>query len=188
MSKVIELNIDVDNVIADWVRYVTTVHYPGLTQEQLNKHENRVGMLTQMYRVDPHLFNKLDRMEGATELVAFLQRIHQTTLHEHLINVRFLTATDTIHPNFYQVAYDKQQWLAREFDIPPTQLIVVRTSIEKTHYAHPMAILVDDYDKNIRDFTLSGGHGVFVAENYCPHRLIDEVLDKLNTVINHPNQ
>lgn len=183
VSRVIDLNCDVDGILAGWVEYVTTKYYPGLTQEQLNKHENRVGMLTEMYRQEPDLFLNLPVMPGAVELVAFLTRLEREGYQGRSFNVRYLTATDTIHPNFYKAAYDKQQWLERHFDIPSTKVQVVLKSIEKTRYAHQKAVLIDDYDKNVDAFAEHGGEGVLVPENYNPHDVCNRIMDVIDDII-----
>lgn len=185
MSKVIELNCDLDGVVYDWVKYVTTKHYPGLTQEQLNKHENRVGMLTEMYHKEPDLFFNLPLCPGAVELVQLLTRLGSQGYRGCTIHVRYLSATDTIHPNFYRAAYDKQRALERDFDIPATSLVVVLKSIQKTEYAHSHAILIDDYDKNIMAFTEHGGEGIFVPENHCHKDLQHVIMDRIDYIIDY---
>lgn len=171
MFTPIPLYCDLDQVLYDWIGYTTSKYAKGLTQEQLNKHPNRVGILTEMYIQEPDFFRNLPLCEGAKELYQGLRNLHRSGL----ISLSFLTATDTIHFNAFRVREDKLYALQRDFGVMSHEVTVVLHSVEKAKYAQPGVILLDDYEKNISEWRAAGGTGVFVPENYSAKDVLAEL-------------
>ena len=55
--------------------------------------------------------------------------------------------------------HGKVVWAARYLRIPESNIILVRRE-DKVIYAAPDAILIDDYDKNIKEWEAHGGIGI----------------------------
>lgn len=54
----------------------------------------------------------------------------------------------------------KKVWIKNHLKINPLNIHIVNSGREKQKWADETAILIDDYGKNIEEFTQAGGHGI----------------------------
>lgn len=73
----------------------------------------------------------------------------------------------------------KPQWMWKHFGIPPNRVNVVKR-VEKQLFAKDANgnpnILIDDYEKNIKEFNKAGGHGIL-------HVGANSTIAKLKTLV-----
>lgn len=153
--------IDMDGVVADWISYMLRYHFHWLTIEELNKHPDRDRMISDVYRDDPCIFLKLSPLPGALDLVrGCIDLVGEE-------NVGWLTATGTWHKDRSMVATHKREWIAKHIDAhlgtsTATRATVVLNSSDKPTAVDNIegTILVDDYQRNCKQWMGAGGMAV----------------------------
>ena len=135
------IHFDLDGVLADFRR--------GFVE--------RIGERPEAFPVDemwkrvaavPRFFQQLPVMPGAHEMLSFAASIGTS---------RILTAIPRL-TTYPTATEEKHYWVRKNLgDIPVT---VVRYARQKTEYAHPRAILVDDTSENVQRWIKAGGIGI----------------------------
>ncbi|KKM95470.1 hypothetical protein LCGC14_1188000 [marine sediment metagenome] len=80
----------------------------------------------------------------------------------------------------------KMRWLERYLPGPLGRAIIVGPGVSKGLLAKPNAVLIDDRDKNIAEFTAAGGYGILVNRPWnagherADHTVSDLELDLLD--------
>lgn len=169
--KILLLN-DMDNFSCDWRGYVLNRHFPGKPIEWLNRHENREGLLNEMYKKDPELFLNLPVLNGFHE---YWEKIRNEFGNE--IEIGWLTAHGGHHASHEEVFMHKHEWL--RINIPEAHrdevFAMVSASKDKPEamlefledYDH--VILVDDFKRTIDDvkgLDHANIHGVWFNYNW----------------------
>ena len=99
-----------------------------------------------------------------------------------LEKVYFLTG---IMPNV-ESGTGKLSWISDNLSIYSNRVILHTLGISKSSLAKPNTILIDDYDKNIAEFTAAGGYGILINRPWnagherADHTVSDLELDLLD--------
>jgi len=97
---------------------------------------------------------------------------------EKSADVQILSSTGGVREAWArEVSRGKRDWV-REFyrgEIPNNKVNVVRDGAGKAAFAHPGAVLLDDSERLVLEFTEAGGHGV-LHDAQDPLRSVQEVL------------
>lgn len=159
--------IDSDGIGADWIGYVTKNHFGGISQAELNKLPDLTERLTEMYKVDRHLFYNLKPIPGFRELFRAILRAG---------DYRILTVgAKDMHTDEGMVEEDKRNWWAKYFRVPAGKVLVVRSRADKPKFVRSHKdILIDDHLGTIEDFVDAGGCGIYIPTGFehTPERLI----------------
>lgn len=126
----------------------------------------------------PHLFYQLPVLPGAHRLMSELVRLRR----RDQIELKILTAIPS-EIRMSAAADDKRRWMNKHFpEIPSRDVHVVKRS-QKQEFAkgfagQPPAILIDDFEKNIREWRTAGGIGLL----YTPAS-VESVLQELSELL-----
>lgn len=164
--------IDLDGLGANWVDYVLKYHFPFKDIDVLNQHPDRLLLTRDMYRKDPNLFYKLEPIKQFGKLLKWLT--------DRNVPWNILTAAESCHECYETVVNDKLRFLKEKFDVSPEKVIVTKTSSDKVNYSGVGKGLIDDFERNCREWEASGGIAWHVEANvYC----VDELLTRIEQVL-----
>lgn len=167
--------VDLDGVGADWVTYVLSNHFKGMSIAELNAHPDRKEMLRKMYKKEQRLFLNLPVMPQYGILLNGLTHLG--------VQWKILTATGDDHPCQRSAASDKLLWLKRNFGITEDKVIITNASVDKQRYANANSVLIDDYYTNCIQWESNGGHAVHVDKLwYCPKKVVESVSSYIRKV------
>lgn len=145
--------LDSDGVLADWRGYVEQQHLysRGLTLPALHMlpKEKRATLLREVYLSDPELFYHLKPTPAASALLCAVDKLGG--------DWAILTAGAPLHTDHDTVVESKQRWYKDRFGIEKDRVIVVKEAGDKTKYAKPGHILVDDHQVNCEAWVEAGG-------------------------------
>jgi hypothetical protein len=118
-----------------------------------------------------HIFEKLDFMPDAQELLNHVSRLHG-------VNIEILTSMGTHEPMQANMAQmQKLKWLnAKNI---PYKANFVHNKQEKAKYANPRSILIDDSVGCISPFIEAGGHGILHVNASDSIRILDSIILQL---------
>lgn len=159
--------IDSDGVVADWVTHmIDVINHPEIVcQETLNKHPERTELIKTAYVENPHIFNELPPIANGIKLVSLLRA--------RGIPFKMLTAVGEEHFSFDIVKETKLQWLTHHLSLKEEDIICVHRSSDKVLYVEEGVFLIDDYEKNVSQWSACGGVGVLFKDD--PETLNDIV-------------
>ena len=154
LTKINEIFLDSDNVMLNWWTYVEENHLNRWTQAKLNSlsAQDRDRVLDKIYEEDPDLFAKLKPYTNAVPFILHLRELG--------VPVFFLTAAGSNHPDQDKVASDKAECIYQHFNFTSDKVIVVDESSTKQRFSKPGSLLVDDFERNIREWRLQGGTAI----------------------------
>lgn len=141
---------DMDGVLADFKRGVSEFFYDG---HEWDKLERRYGAehwqkeFIKPIQIHGKFWENLPLYPGAMLLWNYIKPFNPFIL--------------SAYPSWDEEGAQrgKKLWLARHVRVPESRVLLVDRH-EKQLYATPTSILIDDYDKNIREWTSKGGIGI----------------------------
>lgn len=80
-------------------------------------------------------------------------------INERNINVEILSSTMKINPLRKELSHQKQQWLINN-NLGHLKVNLVNGSQEKQNFAKEGCLLIDDFIRNVKQFTTKGGIGL----------------------------
>lgn len=164
------LYLDMDGVVADWIREATEIVGYPLPDASAYYPAEDWAKVTSCKR----LYRNLPKMEGADALVSAARRFRDDCMWELL----FLTAVPKSN-DVRWAFHDKLHWVLERYpDIP---VHFGPYSKDKHVHCKPGDVLVDDRPENIREWGEAGGHGILVGLNKVPEATI-ELLRHLDTI------
>ena len=147
-GKVTRIFIDMDGVLADFLKGVESPMYLGepLTNDATGRttYDSRKKEFT-----DKRLFANLPPMVDMYDLLAYVR--HCETPWE------ILTAAGSVNREL--VVYDKTEWIKRFVD-PNVVVTCTFSGTQKAAYAYEGSVLIDDRLKNIEAWEANGGIGI----------------------------
>lgn len=152
-----------DGVIADFNK-----EYTKYDPEKADRKRFRQAV------IEDHIFEKLDFMPDAQELLNHVSRLRG-------VNVQMLTSMGTHDPFQANMAQlQKLNWLAAK-NIP-YKANFVHNKQEKSHYATPTSILIDDSVGCISPFIEKGGHGILHVNASDTIRILDSTILQIKAI------
>jgi len=151
--------LDLDGVFANFAKKADEVlgvgtlkHNPAYGWCELSKHDN--------------LFYHLEVISGSLELWKAVRHL----------DVEFLTALPWLTGKLDTAPADKRLWVGKHIN-HKVKVNTVPGSEFKSEYLtlHPGAVLIDDYDRNIRQWSAKGGIGIL-------HTTVSDTLTQLNKI------
>jgi phosphoglycolate phosphatase-like HAD superfamily hydrolase len=115
-----------------------------------------------------NFWSKLPKTKDCDKLWSFLKE------HQPLI----LSASGNSEPS----CMGKKLWCKKNLGIDSDRVFCSKTSSEKQKYASNKSILIDDFDKNIKQFNKNGGHGILHARINKTLTKLKRLLKSLNTI------
>lgn len=163
--KNITLYLDMDGVLADFHK-----EYVKYDPDKSDRKKFRASVM------DHKIFEKLDFMPDTQELLNHVKHLANSGIH-----VEILTSMGTHDP--IQGAEAKRQktaWLqAHGIPYKPN---FVRNKQEKSAYATPTSILVDDSPGCISPFIEKGGHGILHHKASETIRILDSTILQIRAI------
>ena len=118
--------------------------------------------------LDHKIFEKLDWMPDARQLLNHVS-------HLHGVDIQILTSMGTHDPfQANEARYQKMRWL-QEHNIP-YKANFVHAKHEKSKFATPTSILIDDSIGCITPFIEKGGHGILHVNAHDSIRILDSTI------------
>lgn len=118
----------------------------------------------------PHFYAKLEPIAGSVKMV----RAVYTEIGNRC---QILTGIPKPHRNVADAAEDKIDWV-RRFVSPDIQVHAVYRAEKKRFCTGSQDILIDDYDKNIREWQKSGGTGILFVTPEQTMAELQRILQK----------
>jgi len=158
MTKINKIFVDMDGVLADFVRGVEGPKYLNgpLVSEQT--YDSRKIELS-----NRGLFRNLPIMPGMLKLINYIK--------ESGIDWEILTASGSL--NRTVVTNDKIYWIRKHVD-PKVIITATIKGEDKAAFARPNHVLIDDRKSNIKAWTQAGGIGVL-------HRTAEDTINQLKS-------
>ena len=159
----ITLYLDMDGVLADFNK-----EYAKFDPEKADRKRFRQSV------IEHHIFEKLDFMPDAQELLNHVSRLNG-------VNVQILTSMGTHEPiQGHMAQMQKLNWLnAKNI---PYKANFVQNKQQKAQYATPRSILIDDSVGCISPFIEAGGHGILHVNASDSIRILDSTILQLRSL------
>ena len=159
----ITLYLDMDGVLADFNK-----EYLKHDPEKKDRKRFRDAV------INDRIFEKLDLMPDAQELLNHVSRLHG-------VKVEILTSMGTHDPYQGKCAMEqKTTWLSdKNIFYKPN---FSRNKQEKSNWATPTSILIDDSPGCIAPFIEKGGHGILHHNSSETIRILDALILQLNAL------
>ena len=165
LMEVEKIYLDMDGVLADFERGVKEIC--GLTPPSQNAKHHKPGEDDEMWeaiKACPHFYDYLELMPGAKGLFDALY-------DKYGDKCEILTGIPKPRREIVNAASDKKIWVKRLLSEDVVVNIVFRE--EKPQYCHGEGcVLIDDMERNIRDWSALGGTGIVNVS-------ADETMEKL---------
>lgn len=159
----ITLYLDMDGVLADFHK-----EYVKYDPERTDRKKFRSAV------IDGKIFEKLDFMPDTQELLNHVSKLNG-------VRVEILTSMGTHDPFQGDAAkMQKIQWLNAK-NIPYKPNFVLNKQ-EKSAYATPTSILIDDSPGCIGPFIMKGGHGILHHKASETIRILDSTILQIKDI------
>ena len=140
---------DMDGVLADFTGAISKQFYDGKPWDELKKQHKEKWQDTfrPQIMLDTKFWQDLPYAPGAQHLWDYIKGY----------NPFILSAYATWDEESCKKG--KRLWLAKYVRVPESRVILCERQ-DKVKYASPTSILIDDYDKNVREWNAHGGIGI----------------------------
>ena len=157
MTEITKIFVDMDGVLADFVRGVEGPEYLNgpLVSEQT--YDDRKIELS-----NKGLFRNLPTMPGMSNLLEYIKKTG--------IDWEILTASGSL--NRTVVTNDKINWIREHVD-PKVIITATIKGEDKAAFAKPDYILIDDRESNIRAWEEAGGVGIIYTD-------VDDAIEQMD--------
>lgn len=159
----ITLYLDMDGVLADFNK-----EYSKHDIQKVDRKRFRSAVL------EHNIFEKLDFMSDAQELLNHVSHLKN-------VNIEILTSVGT-HDPFQGNAAKQQKLIWLEKHNIPYKANFVRNKTEKSLYATPTSILIDDSPGCISPFIEKGGHGILHHKASETIRILDSTILQIRSL------
>lgn len=135
-----KIYVDIDGVIGDFMHHFnSTIRKGGLDANDLDDYKKEILDFKDWWL-------RMPVMPDARRLMDFLKPYKPY----------ILSACPQWDPGGID---EKKEWSEKHFNIPNNRIFIVKRS-DKQKYAKEGDILIDDYDKNIKEWENAGGTGI----------------------------
>lgn len=167
-DNLLHIYFDMDGVLADFDRGVRELcHREPLDQSTSTEADN--DALWAAVRQVPHFYGQLEPIPGSLEMLR--------TLYEEIGDrCQILTGIPKPRRSIEHAGEDKVAWIHRLVS-EDMQVHIVYREEKRQYCTGPQDILVDDYDKNIREWQAAGGTGILFRD---PEQAMQEIRDIMN--------
>ncbi|QJT71212.1 hypothetical protein GR11A_00175 [Vibrio phage vB_VcorM_GR11A] len=170
--------LDMDGLSCDWVKAILKFYPEFKDIDQFNKHPEKVGLVKQFYLNRPNIFARLEMIPQFEQLFEYLVGTG--------VELGWLTAIDPNHHNPELVKRNKTQWALENVDWKfgtdtAENMVTVDRSADKSMYAEPGVLLIDDYYKNTDAFSAAGGEALCVGE--CGEWTAEDVINQVRLML-----
>jgi len=184
MSKPI-IALDMDGVIADWSAFINDKlpEYGLKDVYELNKAPNRNEIIDDIYRLNKYAFERLPFIERSSRLLDYLDSGVKLGYIDLVIATHTVKGMQNIRHE--GVRQQKINWLNVHVKPRWPNLIKYDGQVmaftgegidTKAMIANDNVLLIDDYHRNITEFSERGGHGILVKEaSYRADFVIDQI-------------
>ena len=166
--EVEKIYFDMDGVLADFERRVKEIC--GLTPPSQNAKHHKPGEDDEMWeaiKACPHFYDYLELMPGA-------KAMFDAVYEKYGDRCEILTGIPKPRREIVNAASDKKIWVKRLLSEDVVVNIVFRE--EKPQYCHGEgSVLIDDMERNIRDWKTLGGTGIVNVS-------AEETMEQLKTL------
>jgi hypothetical protein len=163
--KNITLYLDMDGVLADFHK-----EYIKYDPDKSDRKKFRASVMQH------NIFEKLEFMPDTQELLNHVKHLANSGIH-----VEILTSMGTHDPiQGKEAARQKQVWLDRHGITYKANF--VRNKQEKSQYATPTSILVDDSIGCISPFIEKGGHGILHTKSSKTNSILDSTILQIRSI------
>jgi 5'(3')-deoxyribonucleotidase len=145
-NKIQRIFLDMDGVLADFEKGVSKELGIDITN---NEHGHYIYDDNKEELTAKHLFRNLEPMSDMWKLLGFINNLD--------IHTEVLSAAGSINREI--VVNDKIAWV-KEHVHPHWITTCTFNGSQKSAFAHPKAVLIDDREKNINDWIDAGGIGI----------------------------
>lgn len=147
-NKDIIIYFDMDGVLADFKGYLINHNIPYVPHNTTDKAAD--AYMWDCIKKVERFYYKLDPMPGALELFKELSKDY---------GCEILSAIPKPHWGLVGTGEDKRDWVAKYLgeDVP---VHIVYREDKKDYVKHRKCILIDDLDKNIKEWNECGGTGI----------------------------
>lgn len=157
-----KIYLDMDGVLADFDRGVTELcGIEPMNQSTATDKENDI-LWAEIRKID-NFYDKLEPVPGAIQMFNALTEKY---------DVEILTGIPKPKRGILTSAEDKTKWVRRLLS-KDIKINIVYREEKKNYVTGPDCILIDDLDKNIREWNENGGTGILFTS-------ASEVLDTLS--------
>jgi hypothetical protein len=163
MKTDITLYLDMDGVLADFNKTYTSL-----------KTHATDGKRFRSAVMEYKIFEDLDFMPDTQELLNHVSRLHGV----HIEILTSMGTYDAVQGN--EAKHQKQKWLDKH-NIP-YKANFVRSKEEKSQYATPSSILIDDSIGCITPFVAKGGHGILHHKASETNRVLDSTILQIRAI------
>ena len=161
-----KIYFDMDGVLADFDRGVKDLL--GLSPiNQADKTEAQDDEMFQAMRKTEHFYDRLEPMAGAEDM---FHRIYDTFGDK----CEILSGIPKARRGIVTAGEDKIRWVRRLLSVQIVVNIVCREE-KKNYCTGPDCILIDDFEKTIREWEALGGTGIW-------HHSAEDTLQKLQEI------
>ena len=163
-----KIYFDMDGVLANFNKgVIDLLHLKPMNQSDPFDYKKTNALYAKMRTVD-HYYDKLEPIQEAVDLLLELYEKYGD-------DVQILTAIPKPHRGIITASEDKINWTKRLISDKIKINICYRA--EKTNFCTGAdCILIDDYDKNIREWEALGGTGILYTN-------IEDVKNALNKIL-----
>ena len=144
--------LDMDGVLADFKRGVLELcHMEAQDQNGKMDPETENRMWEKIRKTD-HFYSKLEPLPGAKEMFDAIYAKYKS-------RCEILTGVPRPERGITTAGPDKIEWTHRLLS-PKVKVNIVLRKEKKKYCKDPQDILIDDYEKNIREWKEAGGTGI----------------------------
>lgn len=163
--------LDMDGVLADLDTGMREFYFPEKLPEDRSALFKR--FLPDYAKAEGFLTQPL--MPDAIKLVDYVLTLRK----EGKINVAILTSAGQFH-DCPDMVRQKSQWLQNNIpQLRGVPFCATTSGADKCFLAHPKAILIDDWHKNITHFINAGGHGIVHTTHHKTVLALKDILNEL---------
>ena len=164
--RYMRIYFDMDGVLADFARGIR--EFAGFNPAvQGESNEKPDDLVWDAVRSTDHFYDRLEPIPGSFELFREL-------FEKYGEDCQILSAVPKPKRNIPEAGDDKRKWVARLLS-PDVKVNIVLRKEKQGYCTGQDSILIDDYDKNIKEWIKMGGSGILFTTSEDVRRRLEEM-------------